>query len=173
MSRIYPSASVRDSELTIKINHLTVNIGEDERHHEHHHDPITHQYHAVPRYRLAQGVNPMSAAFNLPFDEIATVNIFAVRKSGKLSGVIPGSTVTSDSIAVVVALAADGSYTATAATNVVGTTANISLSPPSGDATPVDVAVVTITAALLDPIVSQTQDTANLVLTPNPTPPTA
>ena len=113
----------------------------------------------------------MSAAFTLPFDEIATVKLFATKKSGAVVAVLAGSTVTSDNASVVVALAADGqSYTATATTQT--GSANISLSPPAGSTVPVDVAVCTIGAAS-DVVVSQTQDTANASFAPNPTPPTS
>lgn len=157
--------------INIKIGSVTVNVvcRDDDRPH---HDPIVAQRQGVPVFSI--GDKTMSAGFSLPFDEIATVQVFAVRASGAKTGIIPGSTVTSDSVAVVVTLSADGtSYTATAATNVVGTTANIMLSPPAGSTIPIDTAVVTIAAALQDPIVSQLQDTANAVLTPNPAPPTA
>lgn len=112
----------------------------------------------------------MSTALSLPYDEIATVQIFAITAGGNIVVAVPrGTTVASDDPAIAVQLAADGqSYTATATAR--RGSAAITITAPRHSTVPPDVARITI----VDPIAAVavlTQDTANARFAPNPDPP--
>ncbi len=133
------------------------------------HDPIVALHQGIPTFTF--GGLPVSSPLNLPFDEIATVAVFATRQSGQKTNVPVGSTIASDNPAVAVALVTDTNgvitgYTATA--TALSGVANVTLAEADGSLP--DVAVITIVD---DAVASLGQDTANATFSPNPTPPTA